>query len=430
MPQGFTYWSDVSGATLSDPSHQWVHALPIGEYNHPIYGKLKFTADRIRRFADSVKTKIRGIDPDIDYDHKLDPARGKKAAGWVKDADARDDGLWLFVEWTPEAATSIQSKEYRYFSTEFASEWEDGKGNKYTDVVLGGGLTNRPFVKDLVPINLSEVIEENQENSMDRKELAKLLGLPEDSTDEQIKKAVEAKSSAPDLSEYTVTVDKDGKVTAKDKDGKEVDIGVSKVDLPKGEGGKEGEGKGKEGEGSGSGSGSGGSSTDTSTDKELAKLAESNPAVAKMLTEHQAMQERMTNLETATRLSEVSTQLSELGKDHKKALPPVVQDKLRQIMVRLPKTLSDEVADAMVDLMKVGVVELGERTPQSPDGKRNEGDNVVSKYLSEIDRIVKEESTDEHKITFREAADKVYFSDPELHAQYQSAVAEGQTLAE
>lgn len=420
MPQGFTYWSDVSGVALSDSTHQWVHALPIGEYSHPIYGKLKFTPDRIRRFADSVKLKVRGIDPDIDYDHKLDPSRGRKAAGWVKDADAREDGLWLFVEWTPEAATSVQHKEYRYFSTEFSDEWEDSKGNKHTDVVLGGGLTNRPFVKDLVPINLSEVIEENQENGMDRKELAKLLGLSEDATDKQIKEAIESKN-APDLSKLELAVDKDGKVTAKDSEGKSHEVG--KVEPPKSD-----EGKGKEGE---EGSGTGGDTSTSAEDKELAKLAEENPAVAKMLSEHKSMQDRMNNLETATRLSEVSTQLSELGKDHKRALPPVVQDKLRQVMVQLPKKLSDEVADAMVDLMKVGVVELGERTPKSPEGKRGEGDdNVVAKYLGEIDRIMKEESTDEHKVTFREAADMVYFSNPDLHAQYLSAVAEGQTLAE
>lgn len=423
MPLGFTYWSDVTGTQLADDAgHQWVHALPIGEYDHPIYGKLKFTPERIRKFADSVTLKVRGIDPDIDYDHKLDSSKGKKAAGWVKGAEARDDGLWLFVEWTPEAASSIHSKEYRYFSAEFANEWEDGKGNKFTDVVLGGGLTNRPFVKDLVPINFSEVMDDtsNKENEMDRKQLIKLLSLSDDATDEQIEQAIKDKGSSPDLSEYTVTVDKDGKVTAKDKDGKEVDIGVSKVDLPKAEG-KEGEG----GQGEGKGE-------EAAAQAELAALAEKNPAVAKMLTEHQALKEDVTTLKTATRLSEVTTQLSELGKDHKRVLPPVVQNKLREVMVQLPKQLSDDLADAMVELMKVGTVELGERTANGKDGTKGSGDgSAVTQFLSEVDRIQKQHKEEhDEKLSFRDAVDEVCLNDPALYERYQDAVNEGATLTE
>jgi len=416
MPLGFTYWSDVTGTQLSDPSHQWVHALPIGEYTHPIYGKLKFTPERIKKFADSVIQKVRGIDPDIDYDHKLDSSKGKKAAGWVKGAEARDDGLWLFVEWTPEAANSIQSKEYRYFSTEFANEWEDGKGNKFTDVVLGGGLTNRPFVKDLVPINLSEVMDDssNKENEMDRKQLIQLLSLSDDATDEQIEQAIKDKGSGPDLSKLELTVDADGKVTAKDSDGNTVEVGT--VEAPKGEGGKEGGGEGEGAE----------------AQAELAALAEKNPAVAKMLSEHQALKEDVTTLKTATRLSEVTTQLSELGKDHKRVLPPVVQNKLREVMVQLPKKLSDDVADAMVELMKVGTVELGERSASGKDGSKGSGDgSAVTQFLSEVDKIQKahKEEHDE-KLSFRDAVDQVYLSDPALYERYQDAVNEGTTLTE
>lgn len=416
MSQGFTYWTDVSGQQLSDDSTQWVHALPLGEYDHPIYGKLRFTRDRIKKFADSVNNKVRGIDPDIDYDHKLDPAHGKKAAGWVRMAEARDNGLWLLVEWTQAAAKAVKDREYRYFSTEFVDKWRDAKGNEFEDVVLGGGLTNRPFIKDLVPINLSEVVGDNasnKENEMDRTQLIKLLSLSDDATDEQIEQAIKDKGAGPDLSKLELTVDADGKVTAKDSDGNTVEVGA--VEAPKVEG-KEGS---KEGEAS-------------TEEAELAKLAETNPAVAKMLSEHKALKDDVTTLKTATRLSEVSAQLSEIGKDHKRALPPVVQNKLREVMVQLPKSLSDDLSDAMVELMKVGVVELGERTPKGKDGnKDNKGGDVVTKFLSEVDRIQKEykEEHDE-KMPFRDAVDQVYLSDRQLYEDYQDAVAEGATLTE
>ena len=158
MQENYIYVTDLTrGKSLSDGvNEQWVHALPLGEYEHPLHGKLTFTPERIKRFVQSVKDRVRGIDPDIDYDHKLDASKGNKAAGWVKDAEERENGLWLLVEWTKQAAEEIRDKAYRYFSTEYADTWKDATGKEHADVVLGGGLTNRPFMKNLDPINLSE----------------------------------------------------------------------------------------------------------------------------------------------------------------------------------------------------------------------------------------------------------------------------------
>src|SRR5690242_18134493 len=102
------YWADLQGVQLNEQNQSWVHAARPNTYQHPVYGKLDFTFDRLRRLADSVKNKVRGVDIDIDYDHKQDIAKGGKAAGWVRDADVRSDGLWLLVEWTEAAAKSIK----------------------------------------------------------------------------------------------------------------------------------------------------------------------------------------------------------------------------------------------------------------------------------------------------------------------------------
>ncbi len=47
----------------------WIMAMPIGKYNHPMYGKIDITPERIQRFAANVNGGVRGIDLDIDYDH-------------------------------------------------------------------------------------------------------------------------------------------------------------------------------------------------------------------------------------------------------------------------------------------------------------------------------------------------------------------------
>lgn len=149
--------------SLADPKFeqnsdsQWIHALPLGQYQHPMLGKLDMSVDKITRLAESVKKRVRGIDPSINYNHNNED----KAAGWVKDAQVRSNGLWLLVEWVKAAAESIRNKEYRYFSAEFDDEWASPEGKTFKDVVRGGALTNRPFMKNLVPINLSESVIDN-----------------------------------------------------------------------------------------------------------------------------------------------------------------------------------------------------------------------------------------------------------------------------
>lgn len=150
-----SYLVDLGGLTFDEKDNtysSWVHALPAGEYKHPEYGDININDGRVKSFVDGVKAKIRGIDPSINYVHNNNDV----AAGWVKDAEARQDGVWLFVEWVKDAYEAIKAKKWRYFSSEYEDEWTDSKGKKHTDVIFGGALTNRPFMKNLVPINLSE----------------------------------------------------------------------------------------------------------------------------------------------------------------------------------------------------------------------------------------------------------------------------------
>lgn len=149
---------DLDGLKLAEGEWTWLHTMPIGTYSHPKWGKIEFTQERLSRFADNVKNKVRGVDPDIDYDHKADLSKGNKAAGWVKDARADVSGLWIAVEWTPDGWKSVQNKEYRYLSPEFTDTWtHERTGVEYKDVLFGAALTNRPFLKDLLPITMSEV---------------------------------------------------------------------------------------------------------------------------------------------------------------------------------------------------------------------------------------------------------------------------------
>lgn len=400
------FWSDLQGMELSEESNlQWVHAMSVGKYNHPAFGELDFNPQRIQRFADSVNNKVRGIDPDIDYDHKLDPSKGKTAAGWVKKAEARSNGLWLLVEWTDKAKQALKEREYRYFSVEFLKEWANEKGEKLQDVILGGGLTNRPFLKDLVPVNLSELYDEddNKESGMDRAELIRALGLSEDATDEDIKTKLSELQKSPeiDLSKLDVKVSEEGKIVVSHPDAGDKSW-EGEVPAPP--------------------------SNDDKSEEELAKLAETNPALATMLSEHQKMKEDFKDMQAAARLSEVSTQLSELGSEGKVALPPAASDKFRDVMVQLPKQLSDKVADGLKELLKVGIVELGERAPQSRDGKPPANDDAITVFFSEVEKIKKENKDD--NISTADAMTIVKNQNRQMYNDYIEAVESGQSLIE
>jgi Mu-like prophage I protein len=167
-----SYFIDLRGVELSEKDLTWLHAMPVGTYDHPVYGELTFTSERIERFADNVKKNVRQIELDLDYNHKQDASKGAKAAGWIKDAEARSDGLWIGVAFTDTARAEIEAGEWKYLSPEFQDEWTDAKGNKYQDVLLGAGLTNRPFLKDLLPIAASEeYVEQLHADTTDPKQL-------------------------------------------------------------------------------------------------------------------------------------------------------------------------------------------------------------------------------------------------------------------
>lgn len=161
-----SYFIDLRGVNLSEDDLTWLHAMPVGTYDHPVYGELTFTSERIERFADNVKNNVRQIELDLDYNHKQDASKGAKAAGWIKDAEARGDGLWIGVSFTDAAKAEIRAGEWKYLSPEFQDTWTDAKGNTYKDVLLGAGLTNRPFLKDLLPIAASDDYVEQLHNDV------------------------------------------------------------------------------------------------------------------------------------------------------------------------------------------------------------------------------------------------------------------------
>lgn len=412
----FSYVSELGEVKLDESgpngtSQSWIQAMPLGAYHHPLHGMIDITVDRVQRFADNIRNKVRGQDLDIDYDHKIKETR---AAGWVKDATVKSDGLWVLVEWTKDAAEKIKNREYRYFSPEFDDKWIHPKTKvQFQDVMFGGALTNRPFLKDILPINLSELSDKSSASSTKanegepmndelRKLLAKRLGLAEDATEETVLAKLGEEPSKPD-----VDLTKAG-VTRKDDGSVEITLDGSTLTVPAPEN----------------------KPAPKAEDAELAKLAESNPAVKALMDEREADRKRLSEVEGTVRLSEVNYQLGELAQtSDKTALSPAQTKLLREAMVSSPKRLSDQVLAFAKDVLENGLVQLSTNTNGGEGREKvnnnNGGEKSAGVRLDEA--VAAKIKASEGKLGYADALTEVAAENPKLYEEYTNDIREGKS---
>lgn len=126
----------------------------------------------------------------IDLDHQLQHAANEKvggtapAAGWITELADRNGAIWGKVEWTDLGADGIAKKRYRGLSPVFAFD----KNTKRVLGLVSAALTNNPNL-NLVALNAAQK-PAPQEKSMNW--IAKLLGLKDDATEDEIRTALNA----------------------------------------------------------------------------------------------------------------------------------------------------------------------------------------------------------------------------------------------
>jgi phage I-like protein len=360
----------------------WVHALPVGEYSHPVFGKLSMTADKIKGFADNIVAKVRGIDPSINIIHGIPGTAGDgEAAGWVKSAEARPDGLWVLVEWTKAAADKIREKAWRYFSAEYQDTWTDATGKEHKNVFFGGALTNRPYMKNLLPINLSENTIETalelasvvaqgkaafekspQEGDMDLKTLCERLGLPDGTTEEQL---------LAKLAELAAPTNKPAPKKAPE---------VPVVNLS----------------------------------EELKKLSEANPIVKTLIETVDAQNKALSDFNNQLREADVDRRLAEFDRSQI-VLTPVAKDLVHDFALDLPVALTERFWEIMEKMRTSSslMVELGERAGTSVRYGRSK--DATSLFMDEANRIASEQ-----KISLTEAMEQTARNNAALYDQYRS----------
>ncbi len=125
----------------------WLRLLPMGEVSL-VDGRPSFLVDA-ESLAEVVQAfAARGTDLVIDYEHQSLKGGQAPAAGWIKDLEVREDGLWAQVEWTEQAEEYIRRREYRYFSPVLRLDPESRRPRELMNV----GLTNAPAIRGLTPL--------------------------------------------------------------------------------------------------------------------------------------------------------------------------------------------------------------------------------------------------------------------------------------
>lgn len=176
---------DVSGVPAE------IKLLPLGRVHSQ---KGDFDVDKESFELIKKQFKGRKVDIVIDYEHQTLGDVQAPAGGWIKDLYLGVDAVMAKVEWTKKAAEYLKNKEYRYLSPVVLVRKRDRKAV----AIHSAALTNTPAIDGMFALVNSLNIEDIPEggNSMDLKELAKALGLPETATEEEVRKAVEAAEKA------------------------------------------------------------------------------------------------------------------------------------------------------------------------------------------------------------------------------------------
>ena len=188
--------------TITIPMGTWDYGEKKLDDGRTLY--LRQTLDRdgakaiVDQIAASVAAGEKGVPvywghPDVpELAHKYPD---KRAKGWVKSAAVDGEKLVLTVEWLEENAT----EGFGWFSpywTGTVTETGDGQATMSVNTLVSVALVNMPNIQEfrlaneLQDTNNAAEAEKGNKMNITKEELCKLLGLPPEATDDQIRTAL------------------------------------------------------------------------------------------------------------------------------------------------------------------------------------------------------------------------------------------------
>lgn len=132
----------------------WTLIGYTGDFSDTRYGAFSITPEQVaswqRNLAAGVVTGEPGM-VGLDYEHAMDKpgqaASDMRASGWVTAIKLAGEQILAKIQWTAAAAQAIKDGEFRYFSPTFADSYNNDQGQDVGATLIGGALTNRPFLR-------------------------------------------------------------------------------------------------------------------------------------------------------------------------------------------------------------------------------------------------------------------------------------------
>lgn len=152
-PPGVTRFLSQRVELADGQTQSWVTLTRTGDYTDPRYGAFSITGPMLTQMVANFDKRVLGQDVFIDVSHR--PSDG--AAAKVLKLTVESGRLRALVEWTPFGVEAVKTRGFAYLSVEYHEAWQDNeKQAQHGAVLLGAGLTIRPVIKHLDPIQLSE----------------------------------------------------------------------------------------------------------------------------------------------------------------------------------------------------------------------------------------------------------------------------------
>ncbi len=153
-PPGTVRVLDSQAIALSDDTSKpsWVTVTRTGDFTDPRYGAFSITPTMLSQMVSNFDKRVTGQDIYLDVAHK----HSDGAAAKVLKLEVQDTKLRALVEWTPFGIAAVKERGFSYLSAEFHEAWTDNENQAaHGCVLLGAGLTIRPVIKHLDPVQLS-----------------------------------------------------------------------------------------------------------------------------------------------------------------------------------------------------------------------------------------------------------------------------------
>ena len=141
--------------------------------------RIERNADKkvFKSFIKNFKAKVKGTKCLLDYGHRSysEPAAAEVLDLKIEKGEDGKDALFIKPKWTPKAEQSILDGEWHYLSSEFSFVFADPEtGEDVGPTLIGGGLTNRPRIKNMKEVyqfddRIKEII-----TMSDKEKMAKL----------------------------------------------------------------------------------------------------------------------------------------------------------------------------------------------------------------------------------------------------------------